>query len=244
MSAFRYAQFCPLARAAEVIGERWTLLVIRELFIGPQRFSDLLRRLHGVSSSVLTSRLAALEERGLVCRRPLPPPAASKIYELTEASRELYPAFRALTRWGLRFLSTPQPGDHFEPEWVGLGLDAFARKQPTPERSFEIRMPDSTRAPGADQTVRLRIAGGAEGTWIGPAGPAADLRIEADALVVLALASGELDGHRAQREGRIQCEGELSALADLPRLFDFPHSGILRGGPSPLRSASRARPPG
>ncbi|HSJ96046.1 MAG TPA: helix-turn-helix domain-containing protein, partial [Myxococcota bacterium] len=71
MSEFRYAQFCPLARAAEVLGERWTLLIVRELMVGPQRFSDLRRRLPGVSSSVLAERLDRLERRGIVRRAQL-----------------------------------------------------------------------------------------------------------------------------------------------------------------------------
>ena len=75
MVEFRYAQFCPLARAAEVVGERWTLLIVRELLLGAKRFSDLRQPLAGVSSSVLADRLGRLEARGLVTRRETPPPA-------------------------------------------------------------------------------------------------------------------------------------------------------------------------
>ncbi|MCH8132535.1 MAG: helix-turn-helix transcriptional regulator [Myxococcales bacterium] len=77
VSDFRYAQFCPLARAAEIVGERWTLLILRELLIGPKRFSDLQAPLAGVSSSVLADRLGKLTQRGVVRRRELPPPAAA-----------------------------------------------------------------------------------------------------------------------------------------------------------------------
>ena len=96
MSEFRYAQFCPLARAAEVVGERWTLLIARELLLGPKRFSDLREALAGVSSSVLADRLARLERRDVVAWRRLPPPAAARVYELTETGRALEPVVLAL----------------------------------------------------------------------------------------------------------------------------------------------------
>ena len=100
MPEFRYAQFCALARAAEIVGERWTLLIVRDLTLGPLRFSDLRRRLKGVSPSVLSERLTQLERRGLIERRVLGPPAASTVYELSEMGRALQPAMIELTKWG------------------------------------------------------------------------------------------------------------------------------------------------
>ena len=100
MADFRYPQYCPLARAAEVVGERWTLLVLRELLLGPRRFSDLRRALTDVSTSVLADRLARLEERGLVAHRELDPPAGAAVYELSESGQALGPALLALARWG------------------------------------------------------------------------------------------------------------------------------------------------
>ena len=114
MADFRYAQFCPLARATEVLGERWTLLVVRELLLGPQRFSDLRRRLPGVSTSVLSARVRRLEERGVVRRRMLAPPAASSVLELTELGRGLRSAVIALSRWGLALMEPMREGDHYE----------------------------------------------------------------------------------------------------------------------------------
>jgi len=105
----RYAQFCPLTRAVEILGERWTMLLLRELIAGPQRFSDLKERLPGVSSSVLAGRLVRLEEKGLIAKRELPAPAASTVYELAEAGRALRPALIELLRWGMRFLGEPCP---------------------------------------------------------------------------------------------------------------------------------------
>ncbi len=113
MSDTRYRQFCALARAAEVIGERWTLLVVRELLLGPKRFSDLRDRLDGISPSVLTERLGRAEVLGLVRQSILPPPAASTVYELTEDGRALEPAILELIRWGGRYLLPARKGDRF-----------------------------------------------------------------------------------------------------------------------------------
>jgi DNA-binding HxlR family transcriptional regulator len=95
-----YNDLCPIARALDVVGERWALLVVRELLLGPQRFSDLRDALPGVSSNLLTDRLRELEARGVVRRRVLPPPAGSSVYELTDRGGRLEPVLDALGEWG------------------------------------------------------------------------------------------------------------------------------------------------
>jgi DNA-binding HxlR family transcriptional regulator len=97
-----YGDNCGIARALDVVGERWALLVVRELLLGPQRFSDLRTALPGASSNLLTDRLRELVTRGVIARRKLAPPAASWVYELTEWGRELEPILLALGGWGLR----------------------------------------------------------------------------------------------------------------------------------------------
>jgi DNA-binding HxlR family transcriptional regulator len=97
-----YGDNCGIARALDVVGERWALLVVRELFFGPQRFSDLRTALPSASSNLLTDRLRELEARGVIARRKLAPPAGSWVYELTEWGRELEPILLALGDWGLR----------------------------------------------------------------------------------------------------------------------------------------------
>jgi DNA-binding HxlR family transcriptional regulator len=104
-----YADACGIARALDVIGERWALLVVRELLLGPQRFSDLRRALPAASSNLIADRLRELQDRGVVVRRKLPPPAASQVYELTEWGRELEPILLALGGWGLRVPLPPEP---------------------------------------------------------------------------------------------------------------------------------------
>ncbi len=104
-----YGDACGIARALDVVGERWALLVVRELFLGPQRFSDLRRALPKASSNLVTDRLHELEERGVIQRRKLPAPASSWIYELTDWGRELEPIVLALGGWGVRVPLPPPP---------------------------------------------------------------------------------------------------------------------------------------
>src|SRR5450759_1201303 len=108
-----YGQFCPVARALDLLGERWTLLIVRELLTGPQRYSDLRDHLPGMWSNLLAQRLRDLDAAGLVQRRELPPPAARLVYELTEQGRALAPVVYELARWGLELLD--EPGDDVVP---------------------------------------------------------------------------------------------------------------------------------
>jgi DNA-binding HxlR family transcriptional regulator len=98
----RYEDACAAAHALDLVGERWALLVMRELMLGPKRFSDLRESLPGISANVLTQRLEGLEAAGVLVRRKLPPPAASQVYELTEWGYESEPIFQALGRWAAR----------------------------------------------------------------------------------------------------------------------------------------------
>src|SRR3990170_3687429 len=102
-----YDDACAAAHALDLIGERWALLVVRELLLGPKRFTDLKAGLPGASPNVLAQRLRDLEGVGIVRRRKLPPPAASRVYELTEWGLELEPAIISLGRWGARSPSKP-----------------------------------------------------------------------------------------------------------------------------------------
>lgn len=98
----RYDDACGTALALDLIGERWALLVVRELFFGPKRFSDLKADLPGISANVLTQRLDGLEADGIVLRKRLPPPASVQVYDLTDWGRESEPIFQTLGRWAVR----------------------------------------------------------------------------------------------------------------------------------------------
>src|ERR687896_2358540 len=104
MPDHRYQQYCALARALDVAGDRWTLLIVRELAPGPRRFTDLVDGLPGISRKLLTERLRDLERDGVVARKELPPPAARHVYELTEDGRELAAATAPLIAWGAKRL--------------------------------------------------------------------------------------------------------------------------------------------
>lgn len=215
MSDFRYAQFCPIARACELLASRWTLLIVRDLFTGPLRFSDLLHALPGISTSVLSERLAFLEKNALVARRQLPPPAASAVYELSAAGRALRPVLTELLRFGVRFMGASLPDDHVEPRWVPLGLEAFTRRGPSPARCIEVRVT------GGPEPVLFRVIGGPAGTRLEPGPGASDATLEAGPREVLGIAAGLLPVAAAQDAGLARLSGDASALGDLPGLFEM-----------------------
>jgi DNA-binding HxlR family transcriptional regulator len=120
-------RYCPIAHALDTVGERWSLLVIRELVHGPLRYTDLLDRLDGCGTNILAARLRALEQAGVVSRRRLPPPAASNVYELTESGHDLQPVLHALCNWGLRSLGPPRPDAEMPSGWLEQALRTLAR---------------------------------------------------------------------------------------------------------------------
>ncbi len=215
MAEFRYAQFCALARAAELLGERWTLLILRDLFVGPQRFSALRRSLRGVSPSVLSERLAQLERRGLIRRRALPPPAACAVYELDQNGRALEPALRELARWGARFLLPAQPGDYLEPSSAVAALAAFVRRAPSPPGTVELRIPDGPR-----EHV-LFVRGGRRGTRLSRQPGPSDLVVSASVLPLLRVLTGLQRPAEALASGELRASGDLTRLDTLPELFEF-----------------------
>jgi len=119
-----YGDACASAHALDLVGERWALLVMREMMLGPKRFSDLRAGLPGISANVLTQRLEWLEAIGIVVRRDLPPPAAARVYDLTDWGRESEPIFHALGRWAARS-PHPMPGPTFSAAAFLLSLRAM-----------------------------------------------------------------------------------------------------------------------
>jgi DNA-binding HxlR family transcriptional regulator/putative sterol carrier protein len=129
MPDHRYHQYCGAARALDVVGDRWTLLIVRELMLGPRRFTDLIDGLPGISRNLLTERLRALERDGVVARQELPPPAARQVYELTEDGRDLAGAMVPLVAWGARRLGARRSTESFRPQWGALAMATFADRQ-------------------------------------------------------------------------------------------------------------------
>lgn len=137
----RYDQYCPVAHALSLVGERWALLVVLELMRGPKRYTDLVDSLPGIGTNILASRLRDLEASGVVTRRRLKPPAASRVYELTDYGRGLKPAIRELALWGARSLGPPGGEDDLFPGWLENAIDTVLAPIAPPGR-FEFRVGD------------------------------------------------------------------------------------------------------
>lgn len=137
-----YNQYCPIAHALDVVGERWSLLIVRELIEhGALRYSDLHLKLGGIGTNILAARLKELERHGVVSRRKLPPPAASTVYELTPYGEELRPVLHMLAHWGARSLGPPTADTPLEPGWLTGALEMIFLAPPTDAR-VEFRVDD------------------------------------------------------------------------------------------------------
>jgi DNA-binding HxlR family transcriptional regulator len=202
-----YNQYCPAARALDVVGERWTLLIARELLLGPRRFTDLADGLPGIGSSVLTTRLRELERSGLVAKRTLPPPAASVVYELTDEARGLARVLAALADWGMNLLGQPRSDDQVRGSWLVLGLAVTAKPAPsTPDAIYELRVDN--------ETFHVRTQHGHFQPAQGPA-PTANATITMTTGTLAAIASGELDVPSSQAGRLIAVEGDTAGAQRL-----------------------------
>ncbi|WP_097251570.1 winged helix-turn-helix transcriptional regulator [Streptomyces sp. Ag109_G2-15] len=192
-----YDQYCSAARALDLVGDRWTLLIVRELLAGPRRYTDLHADLPGVSTDVLASRLKDMERDGLTSRRRLPPPGAAYVYELTERGRELLPVLQALGTWGEGELGERRPTDAVRAHWFALPL---LRALPG-EGIVEVRLEEG----------EFHLYAGAEEGPVygdGPAPGEADARLAMDAGTCEAVARGEMTLTDAVRAGRVTVTGE------------------------------------
>ena len=137
--AKRYDQYCPIAHALELVGERWSLLIVRELLNGPRRYTDLAGALPGIGTNVLAARLKDLEGCGVIAKRKLPPPTPAQVYELTPYGAGLKAVVRELAIWGVRSLGAPEDDDELAPDWLVNALDTvFAPVAPTGTVEFRI----------------------------------------------------------------------------------------------------------
>jgi DNA-binding HxlR family transcriptional regulator len=137
--AKHYDQYCPVAHALELVGERWSLLIVRELLTGPKRYTDLAGALPHIGTNVLAARLKELERCGIVGKRRLPPPTPAQVYELTPYGVALKPVMRELALWGIRSLGAPQEDDELAPGWLESALDTVFAPV-APPGSFEFRV--------------------------------------------------------------------------------------------------------
>lgn len=209
MTSRSFHQWCGLAEALDRIGDRWTLLIVRELLLGPKRYTDLRRNLPGIATNLLAERLRGLEEEGLVARRDLPPPTPASVYELTETGRALEEPILALIRWGGRFLPAAPAINVFRGEWLALALKAVLMPD-TPDLSLALSV-ETDELP-----VWVLVDGGRVTTGVGsPAG--AELTVRGDVRLLLGVAASVVPLEKAEERGLV-IEGSTRARRKLERL--------------------------
>jgi DNA-binding HxlR family transcriptional regulator len=210
----RYDQYCPIAHALCAVGERWSLLVVRELIEGPKRYTDLAAGLPGVSTNILATRLRELEQSGIVRKRKLPPPAASTVYELTEYGAELEEVVYAMARWGVRTLGPPGPDDDLEPDWALNAFPALFNPSCANDLSgtYVLRI--------SDDAFTVSLANGRVGVELGAA-EEADFEASFDMETFFGLASGELPPADAVEQGLVELEGEIDTFERFFRAFNY-----------------------
>lgn len=209
-----YDDGCAAAHALDLVGERWALLVVRELLLGPKRFTDLRAGLPHASPNVLAQRLRDLGEAGVVSRRKLPLPAASRVYELTEWGKELEPAILSLGRWGARSPSKPPDAE--------LGVDSLILSFRT---MFNAHAAEGLEAVYGlrlgEERFRAVVAGGRFDISRGEA-ERPDAIVETDAATMTALVYGDRLLEEALGSGEVRIEGEVSAVERFLGLFPLP----------------------
>jgi DNA-binding HxlR family transcriptional regulator len=216
-----YQQYCSVARALDVVGDRWVLLIVRELLaLGPSRYSDLKRGLPGIASNLLAERLKVMEAEGLLERYDAPPPVGTGLYQLTARGRELQDVLQALSRWGLERMQTgTEAEDAVRPQWSALfaGLDLSPRVAPETEVVVRIET--------GGEAVQAILRHGAFEIRRG-ATPDADVTLSGSAPLIGAVLSGLLTPDQAADLG-LEIAGTPSVLTDL---LHAPAHPSLRSG--------------
>lgn len=200
-----YDQYCALARALDAVGDRWTLLIVRELLAGPRRYTDLHADLPGVSTDVLATRLKDMEAQGLATRRKLPPPGAVTVYALTARGAELLPVLTALAGWGMPGLAERRATDALRAHWFALPL---VRRLPA------TGVPAVVDVALDEGVFHVRLGGEGPAYGDGPA-EAPDARLVLDADTCRELGEGVLSVAQGVKAGRIEVLGDGPVAAAL-----------------------------
>jgi len=218
--SIRYGQFCPVAKAAEILGERWTILIVRELLVGTTRFSDFQRALSQISPTLLTKRLVQLEACGLVIRKKLPQLRRTE-YHLTPAGQELGPIVMGLGQWGMKWARGQMTDDELD---VELLMAEFGRRL------------DATQLPGGRTVIEFVFRGLSKfGRWwvvveqdggreLCSEDPrkGTDIQIRSDVRTMVEIWAGDTEIRVARKDGRIQLQGHPVLIQSV--------SAWLRGG--------------
>lgn len=221
MRTREYGQFCGLARAVEILGQRWTVLVLRDLLVGPRRYSDLLVGLPGIPTNVLAGRLKELEADGLVVRQARAGSDRSVVYRTTPRAEELRPALDALSRWGAAGMREPREGEVVTDASLVGSLRVAAQGGPPARRrrsaTYEVRVgPAHAHATVTGSKISVKPGGH----------PAPDLVVIAGPGFRDVLA-GVLDHDAALATGAVELIGDRSLLADFTATFTVPYSDAL-----------------
>jgi DNA-binding HxlR family transcriptional regulator len=200
-----YGQYCSIAKALDVVGDRWTFLIIRELLIrGACRYTDLKNGLPGIATNMLSDRIRELESAGLIRREDAPPPVATTLFHLTETGAELQPVLDALGEWGIRYMMDPAEDAEFRGHWFAFPVSFFLhdRDPGGPPVSIELR--------AAGSPVVVEVSGGSVGMRLGTAATP-DLVLEGDPQLIMALLSGHLPAAAAADRG-LRISGDAGVL--------------------------------
>ena len=207
-----YNQYCAIARALDVIGERWTLLLVRELLTGPKRFKDLMDHLPGIGTNLLSGRLKELEETRLIEQRKLPAPAGSIVYVLTERGAGLEPVLMALSHWGRPLLGPPREKDSLAPGWLMLSMKKAFRPAEAEgvDEVYEYRIDDDVfqaRVYRGEVEIEQGV------TW------KPDMTLVTDSDTLMRVVAGEVSREDAISRGDMILEGSREAFTRTFRLF-------------------------
>ena len=215
MATRNYGQYCGLVHALELVGERWALLIVRDLIPGAKRFTDLRRGLPRIPTNILSARLKEMEQSGVVRRRVLPRPSSAVVYELTEYGRELEDIVVSLLRWGMKSLGDPRPDDTVQASTLMIGFRLSFRPEAARGLSatFELHVKDAV--------MHVRVRDGELELGEGPAPDAADLTIETD-FKLKELLTGELTAAEARASGAVRTTGDPALLEPFTQIFELP----------------------
>ncbi len=214
-SAKSYAQYCPVARSLDVLGERWTLLVVRNLLLGPQRYTDLREALPGIATDLLTARLRTLEDAGYVERHKLPPPTPVTVYQLTDTGQSLRPLLLELARLGINRLGPPPADQDIRPSAVVLSLRASFDPDAThdPDGNYQLAL-DGEPFSVTIQNRRLDVARGQASN--------PHCTISTNARLLAQLLSGAIEPAHAIGTGELALDGTRTELERFLQTFAYP----------------------
>lgn len=200
-----YGQYCALARGLDVVGDRWTLLIVRELLsLGPSRYAELQRGLPGIATNLLATRLRELEAAGLVARRQLPRPASAVVFELTPRGAALEGTLRELVKWGAPMMSPPSPTEEFRAHWLQLPLRGLCRD------NAPGSAPQVVRVGSLDDGCDITVGGGSVEVTASTTSADPAAVVDGDPGALVALFTGQLPVDAAESAGMIT--GDVAAV--------------------------------